>query len=137
MERDELVKSLLQGFARHRQLPGKPADHWLPTEVYDPGIWDAQQIYLHIITDGALGIPTSPPKKSDVSLPSPPKPPPPLRNEAVHAVLVGELQAEYFSEDLSPPDESRWWTPDELHKYFETGGDPQLVRSGERPFALK
>ena len=153
MERDELVQSLLQAFARHRKAPGKPADYWLPPEVYDPGIWGAQDLYLYIMTDGSLGGPRPPnpdltdwlparalpgrPPKSVPAQPKaaaepgavvgslPPPPPPslrPLRNEAVHAVLVGELQAEYFADDLTPPIGSRSWTPDELRTFFESGG---------------
>ena len=58
MPRDELVASLLRGFAQHRTQSGKPDDHWLPRDIYDPTSWSIDSVWIHIITDGHLGGPT-------------------------------------------------------------------------------
>ena len=47
---------MLRGFARHRSAPGMPDDHWLPDDVYDEELWSVDQLYLHVITDGTLGV---------------------------------------------------------------------------------
>ena len=54
------VPALLRGFARHREVPGKPSDWWLPPEVHDPAVWSHDSVYLYIITDGTVGGPRPP-----------------------------------------------------------------------------
>ena len=48
---------------------------------------------------------------------------------AARAALVAELQAEFFAEDLVPPDRSTRWSDADLRRFFETGGEwrPRLL----------
>lgn len=48
---------------------------------------------------------------------------PPLREPEAHQALVAELQAEFFAEDVVPPNGSASWTEDELRDYFDSGGE--------------
>ena len=56
MPRKELITALLRSFARHRSTPGMPDGHWLPDDVYDEELWSVDQLYMHVITDGTLGV---------------------------------------------------------------------------------
>jgi hypothetical protein len=47
---------------------------------------------------------------------------PPLREPEAHKALVAELQAEFFAEDVVPPNGSASWTEEELRDYFDSGG---------------
>ena len=88
-------------------MPGKPADHWLPPEVYDPGEWGVDDVYLFIISDGSIS--RKPRLKPPPKREPPPEEPAPCRTcgqspaelAAAHAALVAALQAEFYADDLA------------------------------------
>ena len=55
------------------------------------------------------------------------------RTAEEHARLVAELQAEYFADDLTPPEESQRWGYKVLHKWFENGGGDITPPSAATP----
>jgi len=111
LNREELVASLLRGFAAHRREPGLPDDHWLPQDVYDEDRWGKNDLYLYIITDGSVGGPRGArrPDQSDAVLSScnvcEPKAPTDLAHErqAALAHLSGVLSDERSEDSRAGP----------------------------------
>ena len=109
-------------------MPGKPADHWLPPEVYDPGEWGVDDVYLFIISDGSIS--RKPRLKPPPKREPPPEEPAPCRTcgqspaelAAAHAALVAALQAEFYADDLQPPPSAAHWSYGQLRTFFESGG---------------
>ncbi|EOD10778.1 hypothetical protein EMIHUDRAFT_257624, partial [Emiliania huxleyi CCMP1516] len=56
-----------------------------------------------------------------------------LRDPFEHAALVQRIQSECFAEDIEPPADSLGWTEEELHAFFESGGDELPLRFAETP----
>jgi len=77
LDREALISSLVTAFAKHRIQPGKALDHFLPPEVHDPELWDADGIYLYIISEGSIGGPLPPGRR--VPKKHPPDGEPPLQ----------------------------------------------------------